>query len=252
MNDYFCDLHIHSCLSPCADDDMTPANIAGMAAINGLGIVALTDHNSAKNCPAFFKHARSNGIIPIAGMELTTAEDIHVICLFRNLDDAMEFDSFVDSRRMEFPNDPEIFGHQYIMDENDSVCGEEINLLINAVDLSIDEAFEFVKKHGGVCYPAHIDRQSNGIIAILGTFPPEPVFTAYELNSADSVDEYYEKYPIIRTLSKTVASDAHHLWDISEAVFAISIDDEPYSSDLVRNKLIDHLLGKTEGGMSNG
>ncbi len=252
MNDYFCDLHVHSCLSPCADDDMTPANIAGMAAINGLGIVALTDHNSAKNCPAFFKHARSNGIIPIPGMELTTSEDIHVICLFRSLEDAMAFDSFVDSLRVEFPNDPDIFGHQYIMDENDAVCGEEKNLLINAVDLSVEQAFEEVKKRGGVCYPAHIDRQSNGIVAILGTFPDEPAFTAYELNDADSAEEYLGKYPILHSLSKAVSSDAHYLWDMAEASFSVMLDDEPYSSDLVRNRLIDYLQKNVERSWENG
>ena len=86
MTGYFYDLHIHSCLSPCADDDMTPANIAGMAALPGLNLVALTDHNSCKNCPAFFAHAKRYGIVPVAGMELTTAEDIHVICLFSDLE----------------------------------------------------------------------------------------------------------------------------------------------------------------------
>ena len=91
MREYACDLHVHSCLSPCGDEDMTPGNIAGMAVLNGLDIVALTDHNSSKNCPAFFAQAKAQGIIPVAGMELTTAEDIHMICLFRTLEDALSF-----------------------------------------------------------------------------------------------------------------------------------------------------------------
>ena len=78
MNKYYYDLHIHSCLSPCGDDDMTPANIAGMAALKGLQILALTDHNTVKNCPAFYKACRKHGIIPVAGMELTVSEDIHL------------------------------------------------------------------------------------------------------------------------------------------------------------------------------
>jgi len=101
-----------------------------------------------------------------------------------------------------------------------------------------------VKSLGGVCYPAHIDRMSNGVIAMLGTFPEEPKFTAYELNGADSEAEYRERFPIIKDLVHTVSSDAHYLWDISEEGFVISIDDEPYSSALVRNKLIDYLSGK--------
>ena len=89
MNRYYYDFHIHSCLSPCADNDMTPNNIAGVCALAGLQIAALTDHNSTKNCPAFFKAAKKQGISPIAGMELTTAEDIHVVCLFERLEDAI-------------------------------------------------------------------------------------------------------------------------------------------------------------------
>lgn len=242
MTDYFCDLHIHSCLSPCGDDDMTPANIAGMAALNGLNIVALTDHNSSKNCPAFFEAARRNGIIPVPGMELTTAEDIHVVCLFRTLDDAMEFDKFVDGRRPRIKNRAEIFGNQHIMDSEDAVIGEEENLLINAADISLTEAFREVISRGGVAYPAHIDRQSNGIVEVLGVFPDEPAFTAYELNDAASDGEYRARFPRLKTLSRAVSSDAHYLWDISEAKFSVPLDDEPYSSALVRDRLIDWLL----------
>lgn len=246
MSTYKCDLHIHSCLSPCGDDDMTPANIVGMAQLNGLNIVALTDHNTSKNCPAFFIQARAQGLIPVAGMELTTSEDIHVVCLFPTLEDAMDFDVFVEKHRFPFPNNPDIFGHQYIMNENDQIIGEDEFLLINASDISLEEAFSEVRKRNGVCYPAHIDRQSNGIIAVLGTFPPEPHYTAYELNSADSLEEYMERFPMIRSLSRTVSSDAHYLWDISEDGFNIELDDEPYSSARVRQKLIDYLLGKND------
>ena len=112
MNSYKYDLHIHSCLSPCADDDMTPANIAGMASLQGLTLLALTDHNTSKNCPAFFAHCKRYGIVPVAGMELTTAEDIHVICLFETLEAAMKFDAEVSEKRIRIPNRADIFGHQ--------------------------------------------------------------------------------------------------------------------------------------------
>ncbi len=255
MNRYFCDLHIHSCLSPCGDRDSTPANIAGMAALNGLNIVALTDHNTSKNCPAFFVHAKARGLIPVAGMELTTSEDVHVICLFRTLEDAMEFDSFVDGRRIKVKNRPEIFGDQFIMDENDEKCGEDGYLLINATDLSIDEAFDEVAKRNGACYPAHIDRQANGIVSTLGTFPESPAFSCYELNDDGNDGEYRERFPVLSRLRKVVSSDAHYLWNISEAQFAIELDDEPYSSQLVRDRLIDYLQGKTSPeteGRDNG
>lgn len=243
MRNYFCDLHIHSCLSPCADDDMTPANIVGMAYLNGLNIIALTDHNTAKNCPSFFARARMYGLVPIPGMELTTAEDIHVVCLFRELADAMKFDRFVSEHRIPIKNKPEVFGHQYIVDENDDICGEEENLLINATDLTIEDALSAVTARKGVCYPAHIDRISNGIVSILGAFPEETGFTAFELNNADSLSEYENRFPCLKKLARAVSSDAHGLCNISEAEFSLSIDDEPYSSSLVRNRLIDYLLG---------
>lgn len=243
MRDYFCDLHIHSCLSPCGDDDMTPSNIVGMALLNGLNIIALTDHNTSKNCPAFFAQARLQGLIPVPGMELTTAEDIHVVCLFRELSDAMKFDKFIDTHRILIPNKPEIFGHQYILDENDEICGEEEALLLNATDLTVEDAFEAVLSRGGVCYPAHIDRTSNGIVSVLGAFPEDIGYTAFELNDAESLSEYEKRFPLLKKLSRAVSSDAHNLWSISEAQFSIPLEDEPYSSSFVRNKLIDYLLG---------
>ena len=168
---------------------MTPGNIAGMAVLNGLQIVALTDHNSTRNCPAFFRIAKDYGLIPVAGVELTTSEDVHAVCLFRDLESAMAFGEFVESRRMQIKNEPEIFGNQIITDENDEKCGDEEFLLINAVNISLDEAHKEVTRRGGVCFPAHIDRSANGIIAMLGDFPPEPHFTAFELNDISSLDE---------------------------------------------------------------
>ncbi|MBE6598753.1 MAG: PHP domain-containing protein [Ruminococcaceae bacterium] len=244
MNKYYYDLHIHSCLSPCGDDDMTPGNIAGMAMLNGLNIVALTDHNSAKNCPAFFTQAKKYGIVPVPGMELTTAEDVHVVCLFRSLEDALAFDKQVEEKRIIVKNKPAIFGHQYIMDEDDSPIGEEEGLLINATALSIEEAYELVKSFRGVCYPAHIDRRSNGMVAVLGVFPDDPPFTAFELNDGGNTEEYLARFPKLKDLTRAVSSDAHYLENISGGEHYFMIDDEPYSSDLVRNRLIDMLSGE--------
>ena len=153
MNRYYYDFHVHSCLSPCADNDMTPNNIAGMAAVAGLNIVALTDHNSSRNCPAFFAAARRNGIIPIAGMELTTAEDIHVVCLFEHLEEALSFNEEVDRRRIRFKNRTDIFGDQLLTDENDEVIGTEEDLLPNATEIPIDSVSELVSAFNGVCFP---------------------------------------------------------------------------------------------------
>ena len=242
MSIYNYDLHIHSCLSPCADDDMTPNNIAGMSALNGLQIVALTDHNSCANCPAFLDACKRQGIVGIAGMELTTAEDVHIVCLFEELSDAMAFSAEVHRHIMPIKNRPEIFGNQIIMDSEDEPVGEEELLLISATDLWMADAIELVYKHGGHVRPAHIDRESNGIVSILGDVPREYNFNFVEFNDKNNIPSYYESYASLKKASTLICSDAHHLWDISEAGNTIELlDDEPYSSALVRKRFFEKL-----------
>ncbi len=243
MSRYYYDLHIHSCLSPCADNDMTPANIAGTATLAGIQIMALTDHNSVRNCPAFFKACKRYGVIPVAGMELTTAEDIHVVCLFEELEQAMAFGEEVDSRRIRIPNRVDIFGDQRIMDDGDNIIGLEEFMLPNATEISVEEAPSIVKKYGGVCYPAHIDRQANGIISVLGTFPESPPFSCAELHDKEKIPPHLEKYPVLKDKTIVISSDAHYLWDIRDADASFELDDEPYSSALVRRRLIEKLKG---------
>lgn len=240
MSRYYYDFHVHSCLSPCADDDNTPNNLAGMAALCGINIMALTDHNSCKNCPAFFTAAKRNGIIPIAGMELTTSEDIHLVCLFEELESAMDFDRFIDSYRTPFPNRVDIFGQQMIMDGEDNVIGIEDNFLPVATSICLEDAVKRVEEYGGICYPAHIDRQANGIISILGTMTEPPHFSCVEFNCSDNREEYIKRYSLENKLT-LVGSDAHYLTDIRDDNDWLEIDDEPYSSSLVRNKLFQML-----------
>lgn len=240
MSRYYYDFHIHSCLSPCGDDDMTPANIAGMATLAGLNIVALTDHNTVKNCPAFFKAAKRQGLVAVAGMELTTSEDIHMVCLFERLEDALAFGNEVEKHRILVKNKPQIFGYQQILDEEDNIVAEEEYLLINATDISIEDVQELVASFDGVCYPAHIDREANGIIAILGDFSEDYNFGCYEIYDSSVEDEYTKRFNLQEKI-KLVGSDAHYLWDIRDAKHFIELDDEPYSSDLVRKRLFEYL-----------
>ena len=244
MTPYYYDLHIHSCLSPCADDDMTPNNIAGMAALKGLQILALTDHNSCKNCPAFFSACKRQGIIPVAGMELSTAEDVHLVCLFENIEDAMRFDVEIEKHLMSVDNRPEIFGNQLVLDGDDDIIGEESKLLISATDLWMGDAVELAKSFGAHVHPAHVDRESNGIISVLGDIPADYGFGCFELNDAASLEKINGEYPISKTMKHVVSSDAHHLWDISEADNSVMLDDEPYSSALVRKRLFEYLDGQ--------
>lgn len=220
---------------------MTPNNIAGMATLNGLNIIALTDHNSCKNCPAFFEACKRYGLIPIAGMELSTAEDVHLVCLFPELNMAMEFDKEIEKHLPSIENRPDIFGEQLILDGEDNQIGTEKKLLITATDLWASEAIELARSFGAHVRPAHIDRQSNGMIAILGDVPSEYSFNFVEFNDAENKDEYFAKYPSISQKGVIVSSDAHHLWDINPAVNSFDIDDEPYSSANVRRKLFEIL-----------
>ena len=241
MTPYYYDLHVHSCLSPCADDDMTPNNIAGMAALKGLQILALTDHNSCKNCPAFFEACRRQGIIPIAGMELSTAEDIHLVCLFEKLEQAMIFDQVIEAHRMQIPNRPEIFGNQLILDGEDEPIGTEEILLISATDLPIEEAIGLARSYGAYVYPAHIDRESNGIVAILGGIPEEYCFSVFEIRESETMENMIARFPQIPHEAVLVSSDAHNLWKINEAEHSILLEDEPYSSALVRQRFFEYL-----------
>ena len=241
MNRYYYDFHIHSCLSPCGDDDMTPNNIAGMATLCGLNIVALTDHNSCKNCPAFFKAAKAYGIIPVAGMELTTAEDIHVVCLFEELDDALAFDKEIEERLIKVENRVNIFGKQQVMNEEDEQIAEFPYLLINATDIPIDGVPAVVEKYNGVCFPAHIDRESNGIIATLGVFPDEPDFGVAEVRDAEALQELKERFPKLGDMLIVCGSDAHYLDQMRDKQAYFELDDEPYSSSLVRKRLFEQL-----------
>ena len=240
MTRVYYDLHIHSCLSPCADNDNTPNSIAGIAALSGLNLVALTDHNTCKNCPAFFEACERYGVIAVAGMELTTSEDIHVVCLFEKLEDALRFDKAIDSMRVLIKNRPEIFGDQPITDSEDNILGYEEYLLSNALTLSIEDVPSLVSKYGGVAYPAHIDRDANGIISVLGTFPKTPDFSAFELRDASHHEEYSRRYDI-GDKKVIVSSDAHSLECIRDAESFLELDASPSDPDEVRSRLIKYL-----------
>lgn len=224
---------------------MTPNNIAGMAALKGLQIVAITDHNTCKNAPAFLDACKRNGIIGIPGMELTTAEEIHMLCLFDELEKAMGFSLEIEKHRFPIKNKPEIFGEQLILDAEDNVIGTEENLLINATDLDMYSSVNLARKFGAAICPAHIDKQSNGIIGILGDFPPPPPqFSFVEIADSSKKEEYINKYPQIQSSVVLHNSDAHYLWDINEAENYLLLNDQPYSSSKIRLELIKFLTNK--------
>ena len=177
----FSDLHIHSCLSPCGDDDMTPANLCGMAALKGLQMIALTDHNSARNLPAAQKCCEAYGLLLIPGMEITTREEVHMLGYFPTVDIALDFSEMLREHLPGKKNRPDFFGHQWVMDEDDQITAEEDALLMGATDLSVSETVRRVREAGGVPVPAHINRGANGILVNLGFIPDDLNLTAVEV-----------------------------------------------------------------------
>lgn len=249
MSVFVCDLHIHSCLSPCGDDAMTPNSIAGMAKLNGLSVAALTDHNACGNCEPFFAACARYGVVPVAGMEMTSSEDVHLLCLFRTLADAKAFAAVVDTRRVRVKNRPEIFGRQLLIDLQDEPVGEEEFLLINATSLPLEEAASLARRFGGAALPAHIDREANGLIAVLGDLPEQPDFPAVELRDESRLTELVRAYPRLAGKRRIVSSDAHRLEEIADPGFPLELPC-PAGADAqtVRNALIDYLTGDGSGG----
>ena len=224
MNTLFYDLHIHSCLSPCGDDEMTPANIVGMAKVKGLDVIAITDHNSCRNCSAALYHGEKYGITVIPGMELCTAEEVHVICLFPNLKMALDFDTYIYERLLPIKNQEHIFGKQHILDENDIQIGIVDNLLINATDISFDDSFELVKSFGGIAFPAHIDKASSSLLSNLGFIPPDSDFKTAEVKNGDDLETLQQNHPYLLNCNILFNSDAHYLEDISEPHHQIVVE----------------------------
>ncbi len=206
------DLHIHSALSPCGDNDMTPNNIVNMALIKGLGIIGVTDHNSAGNVRAVMNVAKDN-ILVIPGMEVTTSEEVHVLCYFPTVEAAEDMGEFIYKSLPPIKNRPEIFGNQYYLDEEDEIKGEEERLLISATSLSIYKVKEEAEKRGGIMIPAHVDKKSYSVHSNLGFMPPDLGVNSVEITKNNN-EEMKKTYPHCNLF---INSDAHYLEDISEA-----------------------------------
>lgn len=217
------DLHIHSCLSPCGDDDMTPANITGMAALKGLDVIAVTDHNSCGNCPAVLAAAKEYGILAIPGMELCTSEEVHAVCLFSELEQAMDFDRYVHQRLMPIANNEKIFGRQLLYDLEDQIAGTEPLLLISGAEISFEGLWELVRSFSGVMFPAHVDKNANSLLSNLGFIPPDSRFRTVEVKDLKKLHGLKRDHPYLETCRIISNSDAHYLDQIHEPELALQV-----------------------------
>lgn len=211
-------MHIHSALSPCGDNDMTPNNIVNMSLLKGLDVIAITDHNTCGNAAAVMAAAGEN-LLVIPGMEVETSEEVHMACYFPTLDAALAMEREVKKALPPIKNRPEIFGNQYYMNENDEITGEEETLLVSATMLDIYEVVALVKSLGGAAVPAHIDRSSYSVLSNLGFMPPDLEVSALEITEK-ARNSLAGNYPDFRIITN---SDAHYLEDIAERQFWLDL-----------------------------
>jgi len=211
------DLHIHSALSPCAADDMTPNDIIGMALLNGLDLIAITDHNSISNAISVTRAAQGKDLIVIPGIEVSTVEEVHVLCLFHNIETAVNFENDISSFFSAIQNRVDIFGNQTIYDEKDNIAGTIERMLIAPTSISFDTLYEMTHKHGGAFIPAHIDRSSFSVISNLGFIPPHLEINTVEISQGGLERGFCEKQSDQFKGKKAIfSSDAHELWVINE------------------------------------
>ena len=224
------DFHIHTCLSPCGDDDMTPNNLVNMSLLKGLDAIAITDHNHAGNVLSCMEAAKGTDLLVIGGMEVETSEEIHMIVLFEDLQKLYKLEKFIHSNLPPIKNKIDIFGEQILMDSDDNVVGKEERFLVTACSIDIFTLYDYVTREGGVIFPAHADKKSYSIISNLGSVPPELKLSAIEVKYPESAREYRDKYCVLTN------SDAQYLWDISEPLHYIDI----------KNKTVFDVLAKLQ------
>lgn len=205
------DLHIHTPLSPCAEREMNPSSVYAKALAQDLRIIAITDHNSTANLPGFCQQVPA-GLWVIPGIEVQTKEEVHMVCLFPDLERAMACGEMIRRHLPPVENNPDYFGEQTILDAEGKKIGEEKVLLLNSVTLSIDDLLGRVDKLGGISYPAHVDRPSFSLLSQLGFIPPGLKWKVMEISRRAPKKDFAERYPEFTLIR---ASDSHRLSDLA-------------------------------------
>ena len=214
LREYSADLHIHSCLSPCASLDLSPREIVERAKAESLDIIAVTDHNTAKNVQVIMGLAEGRGLKVIPGMEVQTREEIHLLALFPDWPSTAAWDEEVRRYLPDVRNDPEVFGDQPIVDDEGNILEFEERLLLNSIDLSLEEVKRRVEGHGGMTIPSHFDKGSFSLISQLGLIPEDMELEVLEASRKTPFPSMGNVSPHI---PRIVSSDAHRLEDIGNA-----------------------------------
>lgn len=202
MKKYYYDLHIHSVLSPCADELMTPQNIFNMAMLKHLDIISVTDHNSLKQIPVCYELSKSYDMLFIPGVEVTVSEGFDILIYFKHMKDTLPFDAFLSSRVKHIPNNNQYLKQQEIYDINDHVCDIYPYLLNQKLEISMDELIKALKSYECMYVFAHIDRYFDEILPYISKYKPHGIETRKALHLFDA--------------KHMINSDAHHIIDILE------------------------------------
>ena len=210
------DLHIHSCLSPCSDWDMSPKKIVEKSREQQLDLIAICDHNTAENVAVTLREGARQGIAVLPGMEICSREEVHLVTLFKEIEDALKMQEFIYAH-LPGKNQPEVFGHQIVADETDRVLGENDRLLIGATQLSLKDIVSKAHLLGGICISSHVDRPSYSLIGQLGFIPQDLDLDAVEVSFRVPLNKASSEVPGIRDYPCVTASDAHFLQDIGKA-----------------------------------
>ena len=211
------DFHLHSALSPCGDMDMTPNNIVNMAMLNGLDAIAISDHNTIGNAAAAMQIGEKTGVTVVPGMEVATTEEVHILTLYPSLDAADYVAKKVYEALPDTVNQPDIFGVQALMDDQDEITGYEEKLLISACRLTLEQLFDLVEETGGLFIPAHVDRHSYSVLTNLGFIPDNLDIQWIEVSKhVTDLPAYLSSRPDLKQYRILQNSDAHYLEDISQ------------------------------------
>lgn len=219
------DLHVHTCLSPCAEPEMVPTAIVDRARRKGLDIIGICDHNSAENVGAVLEAGRRRDLPVIPGMEITSREEVHVLGLFQSEEGMSAIQALVYGR-LPGENDPELFGEQTIVDEHDARVGTTAKLLIGATGFSLEDTVRLIHDAGGLAIAAHVDRERFGLVGQLGFVPDGLAVDALEVSPHGSVGDWSE-YTVV------TFSDAHVLGDIGRSVTSLRLE-EPTLEEIGR------------------
>ncbi|MCL1848743.1 MAG: PHP domain-containing protein [Clostridiales bacterium] len=224
MREWCIDLHMHSPLSPCAEDSMLPERVVARALDYGYDVIAITDHNGTDNARVFCEAGKDIGLIVVPGMEMETQEGIHLVCLFETVDALMAWDESLQPYKSLMKNDSRYFGHQWVITKSGDKLHEVEQMLLASTELSIDEAIPAVHQYKGLCIAAHADRQAYSVTGVLGVIPEHLPFDGIELTRHLPRDE-----ALLGDISRQgyryiTSSDAHDLDQIGEIHCAAYLD----------------------------